>query len=82
MNATARPPDPAYEPHLHDVVEDTAARKIGKVIGFVGPYVEVRPVGGGVEWDAKGENLRPVSGEEALRAGVALANARSRGVTS
>ncbi len=88
MNATARPPageeqdamtPDAYEPRLGDTVEDTAARKFGKVTGFVGPYVQLRPIGGGIEWDARPEKLRPATSEEALSAGVAVANARSRG---
>jgi hypothetical protein len=69
----------AYEPRLGDLVEDTGGKKIGKVMGFTGPYVQLRPVGGGIEWDAEPETLRPVTVAEALSAGVAVANARSRG---
>lgn len=69
----------AYEPNLGDTVEDTARRRIGKVMGFEGPYVQLRPIGGGVEWDAEPATLRPLTPSEALSAGVALANARSRG---
>ncbi|GGX12957.1 hypothetical protein [Streptomyces lomondensis] len=69
----------AYEPRLGDLVEDTGGKKVGKVMGFIGLYVQLRPVGGGVEWDAKPEKLRPVTVADALSAGVAVANARSRG---
>nr|WP_171111533.1 MULTISPECIES: hypothetical protein [Streptomyces] len=69
----------AYKPKLHETVEDTAARKVGKVMGFEGPYVQLRPIGGGREWDAKPENLKPVPAREALSEGVAAASARSRG---
>jgi len=62
-----------------DVVRDTGTDKVGEVMGFVGPYVQVRPVGGGVEWDARPELLRPVSEPEALSARVAVAKARPRG---
>ncbi|MGW0823561.1 hypothetical protein [Streptomyces sp. NPDC002845] len=93
MNATADPPtieernrervgietEAVYEPHLADTVEDTQRQRIGKVMGFVGPYVQLRPVGGGREWDTRPEHLRPVTPAEALSAGVATANARSRG---
>ena len=65
-------------PALYDTVVDTAANKTGKVMGFVGPYVQLRPIGGGIEWDTRPENLRPVTATEALSAGVAAANARSR----
>jgi hypothetical protein len=88
MKATARPPadedrdtrlPESYEPRLGDTVEDTAAQKFGRVLGFVGPYVQLRPIGGGIEWDARPDKLRLVTAEEALSAGVAVANARSRG---
>jgi hypothetical protein len=68
-----------YEPKLGDTVEDTSRAKVGQVMGFVGPYVQLRPVGGGIEWDTKAGNLRPVPLTDALRTGVAAANARSRG---
>ncbi|MEV0223772.1 hypothetical protein [Streptomyces sp. NPDC050704] len=64
---------------LGDVIEDTRNKKVGKVMGFVGLYVQLRPVGGGVEWDARPEDLRPVAAGEALSAGIARLNARSRG---
>lgn len=66
-------------PSLGDIVEDTRLKKVGRVMGFVGPYVQLRPVGGGREWDAEPDTLRPATISEALSAGVAVANARSRG---
>ncbi|MBV7697727.1 hypothetical protein [Streptomyces sp. TRM70350] len=69
----------AYKPKLHETVEDTATRKVGRVMGFEGPYVQLRPLGGGVEWDAKPETLKPVTVSDGLSAAVAAANARSRG---
>lgn len=38
-----------YRPSHGDTVEDTTIKRIGKVMGFEGPYVQVRPVGGGLE---------------------------------
>lgn len=67
-----------YKPRLGDTVEDTQRQKIGKVMGFVGPYVQLRPVDGGQEWDTRLETLRPATRDQALSAGVAAANARSR----
>jgi len=64
---------------LGDTVEDTSTRKIGKVMGFQGPYVQLRPIGGGVEWDAEPDGLQPTTDAEALSSAVARANARSRG---
>ncbi|WP_171113953.1 MULTISPECIES: hypothetical protein [Streptomyces] len=69
----------AYRPRLHETVEDTVTRKVGKVMGFEGPYVQLRPIGGGREWDAELGNLKPVTTSEGLSAAVAVANARSRG---
>jgi hypothetical protein len=64
---------------LGDTVEDTGSKKIGKVMGFEGPYVQLRPIGGGREWDCTLGKLRRLTLTEALSAGVAAANARSRG---
>ncbi|MEV1063033.1 hypothetical protein [Streptomyces sp. NPDC050263] len=71
------PPD---TPQVGDLVWDTSARRIGRVMGHVGPYVQLRPPGGGREWDARGP-LRPATVAESLSAGAAVANARSRGET-
>ena len=67
-----------YSPQLGDLVWDGETRKVGEVKGNEGPYWQLRPVGGGREWDARGP-LRPATTAEKLSAGVALANARSRG---
>ena len=69
----------ASRPNLGDIVEDTGTDKFGTVMGFCGPYVQLRPVGGGREWDAEPDTLRSATLSEALSAGVAVANARSRG---
>ena len=68
-----------HKPSLGDTVEDTERKRVGKVMGFEGPYVQLRPIGGGREWDADPGSLRLLSLSEALSAGVATANARSRG---
>lgn len=65
-------------PEIGDVVYDEVTRKVGELMGHVGPYWQLRPVGGGREWDARG-SIRPATTAEKLSAGVALANARSRG---
>jgi hypothetical protein len=64
---------------LGDTVRDAGSGRIGRVMGFVGPYVQLRPVGGGREWDARRERLGPVTRSEALSDSVARSNARSRG---
>lgn len=48
-----------YEPRVHGTVVDTGSKKVGRIMGLVGPYAQLRPVGGGLEWDARPEDLRP-----------------------
>ncbi|MFD0318051.1 hypothetical protein [Streptomyces flavalbus] len=69
----------SYKPRLGDAVWDSEARRIGEVMDFIDPYVQLRPIGGGIEWDAKPGRLRPATRAEALSAEVSKANARSRG---
>ncbi|MFJ2264271.1 putative ATP-grasp-modified RiPP [Streptomyces sp. NPDC087844] len=71
-----------YEPRLGDTVEDAQRQAIGRIMGFVGPYVQVRPIDGGREWDALRDSLQPVPLTALLSAGVAAANARSRSESS
>ncbi|MFG2022150.1 hypothetical protein [Streptomyces sp. NPDC048825] len=47
-------------------------------MGFVGLYVQLRPIGGGREWDARPDNLRPALLTKALSTGLAHVNAQSR----
>ncbi|WP_239580556.1 hypothetical protein [Streptomyces sp. HB132] len=47
-------------------------------MGHEGPYLQLRPLGGGREWDADPSRLRPLDAAELLSARVAEANARSR----
>ncbi|WP_315904027.1 hypothetical protein [Streptomyces fulvoviolaceus] len=64
--------------HIDDIVKDTGSDKVGRVMGFVGPYVQLRPLSGGREWDARPEHLEPAGTAEALSAGISEVNARSR----
>ncbi|MFJ9415594.1 MULTISPECIES: hypothetical protein [unclassified Streptomyces] len=52
--------------------------RIGKVMGHEGPYVQLRPPGGGREWDCPPGALRPAEPRDALRAKVAELNQASR----
>jgi hypothetical protein len=51
----------AYEPDVGDLVYDETTRKVGEVVDHVGPYWQLKPPGGGREWDAQGP-LRPYAG--------------------
>ncbi|GGX60372.1 hypothetical protein [Streptomyces anandii] len=72
MNAVARPPVGSY-------AVDTGTGRVGVVMGHEGPYVQLRPLGGGREWDCAPDALRAATPAERLRAATAYANARSRG---
>ncbi|GAA3304513.1 hypothetical protein [Streptomyces cinereospinus] len=58
---------------------DTRSEKVGIVMGHEGPYVQLRAVGGGKEWDCDPQALREATAAERLSAATAYANARSRG---
>lgn len=67
------------KPPIGSYVVDTRNGRIGIVMGHEGPYVQLRPFGGGKEWDAEPGVVRTASPAERLRAATAYANARSRG---
>ncbi|MCX4627030.1 hypothetical protein [Streptomyces sp. NBC_01443] len=48
------------------------------VAGLLGPYVRLRPLLGGPEWDADPARLAPVGPAQLLSARVAEVNERSR----
>lgn len=66
-------------PAMGSYVLDTTSGRVGVVTGHDGGYVQLRPVGGGREWDCVPETVRPVTQAERLRAVTAYTNARSRG---
>ncbi|MFG3512078.1 hypothetical protein [Streptomyces bobili] len=65
-------------PAVGEAVHDSARDRVGRVMGHVGPYVQLRPLAGGREWDADPGHLRRLTPAELLSALVAQANARSR----
>ncbi|MFE7901288.1 hypothetical protein ACFU3E_28065 [Streptomyces sp. NPDC057424] len=67
-----KPPVGAY-------VVDTRSGRIGIVMGHEGPYVQLRPYGGGKEWDVDPGAVRNATPAERLHAATTYANARSRG---
>ncbi|MFF3465014.1 hypothetical protein [Streptomyces sp. NPDC002619] len=58
---------------------DTCTGKLGIVMGHEGPYVQLRPYGGGREWDARPDAVRKATPAERLSAATARAGARRRG---
>ncbi|MFD0150481.1 hypothetical protein ACWGQ4_04285 [Streptomyces sp. NPDC055721] len=67
-------------PRVGATVLDTTRNRVGRVMGTEGPYLQLRPLCGGREWDVAPADLHPLTGAELLSALVAEANARSRRV--
>lgn len=66
-------------PPIGSYAVDTRNGRVGIVMGYEGPYVQLRPHGGGKEWDVEPEAVRDATPAERLSAATAYANARSRG---
>ncbi|MEU1090042.1 hypothetical protein ACFYPN_20550 [Streptomyces sp. NPDC005576] len=67
-------------PAVGTVMVDTGRDgRIGEFRGVAGPYWSLRPLGGGLEWEAEPGLVRPATPIERLRAENARCNARSRG---
>ncbi|AKJ13303.1 hypothetical protein ABB07_25700 [Streptomyces incarnatus] len=66
-------------PVIGSCAVDTRTGRVGIVMGHEGPYVQLRPYGGGREWDADPAAVRLATPAERLSAATAYANARSRG---
>ncbi|MBW1601422.1 hypothetical protein JJV70_04730 [Streptomyces sp. JJ66] len=71
--------EPAQLPEPGTLVMDTSRNQVGEFRGVTGPYWALRPVRGGVEWEADPAHVRPAEPIERLHADVARTNARSRG---
>lgn len=67
-----------YAPRVGETVRDAGRDRVGVVMGSDGPYVQLRPLGGGREWDAAPERLRRLSRDELVSARLAVVNGRSR----
>lgn len=65
-------------PGIGERAKDTASGRIGVVMGEVGARVQIRPVGGGKEWDAIPDDVEPPSAREELSARLAIRNGNSR----
>ncbi|MEV5609231.1 hypothetical protein [Streptomyces sp. NPDC052225] len=71
-------PPSCPRPAIGATVHDTAFGRIGVVMGYEGPHVQLRPLGGGREWDAAPDHMEIMTRTATLSARVAEANARSR----
>ncbi|MHB9861828.1 hypothetical protein [Streptomyces sp. YIM S03343] len=52
------------QPPLGTCVVDTRTGRVGFVMGHEGPYIQLRPYGGGLEWDAEPAALRDATAAE------------------
>ncbi|MEU1144020.1 hypothetical protein ACFYO9_13600 [Streptomyces sp. NPDC005863] len=50
------------------LVVDSTRQRLGRVMGHEGPYIQLRPPGGGREWDVRPESVRGAVEHEILRA--------------
>ncbi|MFF7444543.1 MULTISPECIES: hypothetical protein [unclassified Streptomyces] len=66
-------------PPVGSHVVDTRSGRVGIVMGHEGPYVQLRPYGGGKEWDADPAGIRRATPAERLGAGTAPTDAHGRG---
>ncbi|MFF4540632.1 hypothetical protein [Streptomyces aureus] len=69
----------AAAPPTGSCAVDTRTGRVGMVMGHEGPYVQLRPLGGGREWDCLPEAVRQATPAERIGAATAYVNARSRG---
>ncbi|MFG2193137.1 hypothetical protein [Streptomyces sp. NPDC048639] len=79
MSNTRETGPAARTPQLGTIVKDTGEPNgIGIVMGYEGPYVQLRPVSGGKEWDAVPSQVRPLTAREELSVRLAERNEWSR----
>lgn len=65
-------------PGIGELAKDTAKGRIGIVMGELGGRVQIRPIGGGREWDAMPDMVVQPSAREELSARLAIRNSNSR----
>ncbi|MFF9604253.1 hypothetical protein ACF1GY_18495 [Streptomyces sp. NPDC014684] len=65
-------------PGIGELAKDTASGRIGVLMDEVGARVQIRPVSGGVEWDAMPDNVVAPTAREVLSARLAIKIGNSR----
>jgi hypothetical protein len=70
--------DEVAEPEAGTYAVDVRDGRVGRVMGRVGTYVQLRPLGGGKEWDCPPEDLASAEPGVVLRARVRECNRESR----
>ncbi|MGW0600607.1 hypothetical protein ACWD11_26245 [Streptomyces sp. NPDC002776] len=65
-------------PGIGELAKDTAKGRIGIVMGELGGRVQIRPIGGGREWDAMPDKVVQPGAREELSARLAIMNGNSK----
>ncbi|WP_210589379.1 hypothetical protein [Streptomyces sp. GESEQ-35] len=65
-------------PGIGELAKDRARGRIGVVMDEAGGRVQIRPIRGGVEWDAVPDNVVALSAREELSARLAVKNGNSQ----
>ncbi|WP_327575419.1 hypothetical protein [Streptomyces sp. NBC_00145] len=65
-------------PGIGELAMDSARDRMGVVMGEIGGRVQMRPIRGGVEWDAVPDNVVPLSARKELSARLAVKNGNRR----
>ncbi|MFE1957189.1 hypothetical protein [Streptomyces sp. NPDC059479] len=67
-----------YTPEPGSYAVDSRDGRVGRVMGLDGGYVQLRPPGGGLEWDCPPQTVHPAPPNEVLRARVTELNRERR----
>ncbi|MGG2466002.1 hypothetical protein ACO0M4_40640 [Streptomyces sp. RGM 3693] len=67
----------AHDPAKGEIVRDRLRDRVGRVMDHEGACFQLRPLGGGVEWDVAPEDIEPVAVSAALSDHVAELNRHS-----
>ncbi|MFF9013452.1 hypothetical protein ACF09C_10870 [Streptomyces sp. NPDC014870] len=65
-------------PDIGEVAKDLASGRIGVVMGEVGGRVQLRPMRGGIEWEAMPDDVVAPKAREELSARLDVRNSNSR----
>jgi hypothetical protein len=65
-------------PGIGELAKDQKTGRIGIVMGEIGGRVQMRPVGGGIEWEAMPGDVVAPKAREQLSARLAVKNNNSR----
>lgn len=65
-------------PRIGAVVKDTKTDHFGVVMATIGGRIQLRPIGGGLSWEAEPDGIEALSSRQELTVRLAALNAESR----